>query len=413
MSIKVYEDEAMFSYDNDLIKDELDKPTIFKDESKLSIDYVPPYLPHRENEIRLLTRMFRETIKNPGYVSTKVVITGSVGTGKTAIAKYFGQRVEALTRYRENRIRYIHVNCRLNRSEFSILKYVLKYFVPSIPDRGLSPEELYQILLFTLEKENLFIILTLDEVDFALKFTGPDLIYRLTRVGDSELNPKQRLSLILIVRDIAFKGLLDLSTLSTLQHNFISLKGYTASQLYDILTMRVKDAFYEGTYSEEALRIASDLASAWGDARYALELVWRAGKLAETDGSLYLTPDHIRKIHSELSPSFRKEDIHTLTIHQKLMLLALSRVLRKSNTAYATTGALKEAYTLVCEEYHKKPVKHTQLWKYLKDLENLGIVSLKLSSTGIKGKTTLISLEDIPIEILEQELIKILERDSI
>ena len=409
----MYEEEVMFSYDNDLIKDELSKPTIFKDESKLSIDYVPPYLPHRENEIRLLTRMFRETIKNPGLVSTKVVITGSVGTGKTAIAKYFGQKVESITRYGKNKIKYIHINCRLNRSEFSILKQILKYFIPSLPDRGLSPEELYQILLSTLEKEDLYIILTLDEVDFALKFTGPDLIYRLTRVGDSELNPKQRLSLILIVRNIAFKGLLDLSTLSTLQHNFISLKGYSANQLYDILSMRVKGAFYEGTYSEEALRIAADLASAWGDARYALELVWRAGKLAEMDGSLFLTPDHVRKIHAELTPSFRKEDIYTLTLHQKLMLLALSRVLRRSNTAYATTGALKEAYTLVCEEYHKKPVKHTQLWKYLKDLENLGIVSLKLSSTGIKGKTTLISLEDIPIEILEQELIKILERDTL
>ena len=65
---------------------------IFKAEEKLSPDYIPSRLPHRDNELRLLRTFFSGVISGSANISTRVIITGSVGTGKSALVKLFGTR---------------------------------------------------------------------------------------------------------------------------------------------------------------------------------------------------------------------------------------------------------------------------------------------------------------------------------
>lgn len=48
-----------------ILDEELKKQTIFKDESKLSMDYVPVFLPHRNEELRLLAHFFKIVIERP------------------------------------------------------------------------------------------------------------------------------------------------------------------------------------------------------------------------------------------------------------------------------------------------------------------------------------------------------------
>ena len=108
-------------YRKDIIIDELKRTSgIFKDESKLSIDYVPFYLPHREKELRFLARLFHTVIRFPGKISKNVIITGSVGVGKTAVSKIFGNRLQNYASNIGINLRYIHVNCRLARKEYML-----------------------------------------------------------------------------------------------------------------------------------------------------------------------------------------------------------------------------------------------------------------------------------------------------
>ncbi|MEQ9715644.1 MAG: ORC1-type DNA replication protein [Candidatus Asgardarchaeum sp.] len=401
-------------YRKDIIIDELKRTSgIFKDESKLSIDYVPFYLPHREKELRFLARLFHTVIRFPGKISKNVIITGSVGVGKTAVSKLFGNRLQNYASNIGINLRYIHVNCRLARKEYMILKTILKELLPSLPDRGLSTNELYEVMLDVLEKENLFLITALDEVDYTIRLQGPDLIYRLTRLNDTKLNPIERLSLILIVRDVSVHLFLDKSTSSTLQHNIINLKPYSANQLYDILKMRVKDAFFDGVVKGETIKLISDLASSKGDARYAIDLLWRAGKYAELECSEIITPEHVRKAQSDICPNIAYDDIYMLPLQQKLILFAIAKFLRNKKRAYITTGELKREYKLICEEFEIQPVKHTQLWKYVNELTELGYIRSKRSGSGYRGKTTLISLEDVPAETIEKILLSSLREGSL
>ena len=117
--------------------------SIFKEETKLDINYVPYSLPHRDRELRLLTEFFSFLLRNPNRMSQRVVITGEVGTGKTALSHRFGANIIREAQRKGVKISYIHVNCREYRgSLFLILHHIVSTFHPNFPRRGYSAEEL-------------------------------------------------------------------------------------------------------------------------------------------------------------------------------------------------------------------------------------------------------------------------------
>ena len=69
-------------------------------------------------------------------------------------------------------------------------------------------------------------------------------------------------------------------------------------------------------------------------------------------------------------------------------------------------GEAEESYAVVCEEYGKRKLGRTQVWKYVKALSALGIIESRLSGVGQRGKTTIISLSRVPASDLERELVK-------
>ncbi|MEI6796633.1 MAG: cell division control protein 6, partial [Methanomassiliicoccales archaeon] len=64
------------------------KPRLFKDQGKLSFDYVPDKLVHRERQMETLEMLFRPVLE--GSMAQTAMLIGNVGTGKTATAKRFG-----------------------------------------------------------------------------------------------------------------------------------------------------------------------------------------------------------------------------------------------------------------------------------------------------------------------------------
>jgi len=51
---------------------------------------------------------------------------------------------------------------------------------------------------------------------------------------------------------------------------------------------------------------------------------------------------------------------------------------------------------MVCEEMRIPIRAHTQIWKYAQNLSAAGLLSTQLSSTGFRGKTTLLGLSAAP-----------------
>ncbi|HEV2119229.1 MAG TPA: AAA family ATPase, partial [Candidatus Bathyarchaeia archaeon] len=196
-------EKTSLSAPSQIVRDALSRPTIFKDESPLSLEWLPPRLPHRENQLRFLAELFRSVIDKPGTTSPKVLITGDIGTGKTVLTQRFGTDIQRTAKTLKLNLQYIHVNCREYRgSLFMILKRVLQTFTPQFPQRGFSSEELLHILLDQLEDKNLHIILTLDEADSLIKAEGSTSLYNLTRIQEERPGRPVRLSLIIVLREL-------------------------------------------------------------------------------------------------------------------------------------------------------------------------------------------------------------------
>jgi len=388
--------------------------SVFKDESKLDINYVPPSLPHRRPQLNLLNQFFRFAVESPGKMTQRVMITGNIGTGKTVLSQHFGLNIMKEAEKRNINLNYVHVNCReCKGSLFMILQRTILKFYPHFPRRGYSAEELLQALIQVLDEQNAYLILALDELEALISVEGSDPLYNLTRIQEDRPKAPQRLSLICILRQPEYLDVLDPSARSTLQRNVIHLEEYLKWQLQDILNDRVNLAFRQGTIFAPTVDLVAEVAySEGGDARYAIELLWRAGKYADASEMGEVSPECVRKAAVSVYPVVRRDMISSLSLHEKLFLLGVARRFRQAGTAYMSMGEAEDAYAVACEEYGEKKRGHTQLWKYVKDLSMSGIIETKASGAGQRGKTTLISLPRVPASDLEEELSKALTQRS-
>lgn len=388
--------------------------SVFKDETKLDINYVPYRLPHRDAELRLLAEFFSFMLKAQGRMAQRVIITGDVGTGKTVISQRFGKNITREADRREISLRYVHVNCREYRGNlFLILHHVVSIFHPNFPRRGYSAEELLRILLQVLDEQNTYVILTLDEFESLVEREGSEAVYKLTRLQEIRMNKPQRVSLICILRSLrAIEGL-DASTRSTLQSNIIHLERYSEQQLMNILNDRVSLAFKPLTVPEDTLGLIAELAfSENGNTRFGIELLWRAGKYADAEDLGIVAPECVRKAVSSIYAVMRKSDLASLSHHEKLFLIGIARLFKGSQKAYASLTEAERAYAVVCEEFDVQPHSHTQLWKYLQMLSALGIVKKKVSAAGSRGRSTIVYLPRISAHELEKELSTLLEKEA-
>ena len=386
--------------------------SVFKDESKLDISYIPSRLPHREKEHRLLMEFFRFILSCPEKMAQRVIITGEVGTGKTALAQRFGADITREANKRGVNFRYVHVNCRECRGKlFLILQHAVSVFRPNFPKRGYSAEEALETLMQSLDEENTYMVLALDEFDSLIEQEGSEAVYKLTRLQEMRPGKPQRVSLISIIRDLKSTEKLDASAKSTLQRNVIRLDRYGASQLMDILNDRVALAFEPSTVPEDVVDLVAELAvSESGNARFAIELLWRAGKYADAEDLGVVAAECVRQAVSSIIPTIQRSELSSLGLHEKLFLLGAARVFKNSEKTYATLSEIEEGYAVVCEEYGEQPKSHTQLWKYVQLFSALGILSAEVDATGARGRSTRVSLPSVPAYELEKELSAALEK---
>jgi cell division control protein 6 len=381
--------------------------SVFKDQRTLSFDYVPQRLVHREAQMKKLVMLYRPVVES--NLSQNAVLTGSVGTGKTATAKRFCTDLKDFAEKQQKAVDWVLVNCRQRNSESSAVLHVVNHFQPNFPDRGFSITEMLRILRKDLEKRKVHLVIVLDEADVLLKKAGPDIIYKLTRFGEEKVDGRELVSLMLISQKNIFE-LLDASSTSTFKRtNVVEFGKYSSDELRDIVKTRAELAFHDGAIDDDAISLIAEVSSEWGDARFAIEILEKAGMLADEESAGRISVEHVRGAKAEAYSSITESKLAGLDRHQKLSLLGIARASR--GKAYVTTGETESAYKVACEEYREKPRAHTAFWGLLKDLDMLGVVSAKKSGPGISGKTTVITLLDIPAKVLEQRMREMLKNE--
>ena len=388
-----------------LIEEQLEKGVLFKDESILDVNYIPDQLLHRDLELKILSTHFLAIIKIPFRVSRKMIITGDVGLGKTVASKYFGNMLVVAAKKRQINVRCIHVNCRICKTSYSVAYNILNSFMPNTPKRGFSTQDLVDSMHQFLQKNKVYLFLILDEINY-LTERDPEIIYTLTRLTENEYNKDQYLSLLCIVRDLTYIQKLDASTYSSLQRNVLRFKKYTIEQIFDILKNRAEMAFRKDCINDDNIHLISNIIQKSGDLRYGLDLLLGAGKYAELNNLPSIDPECVRFANNKIISAVSKENLQNLPKHPLILLLAIIRSLKQQNQAFISTAELIGEYQSYCLELGQKSRKGTQIWEYLQTLDKDGFINIVTTSKNIRGRKNLIFISDIPLEFLEDYILK-------
>lgn len=384
----------------------LSGPSLVRDRRPLTFDYVPDRLFHRDTELNALRTAFR--VVSDGAGGQSMVITGSVGAGKTALSKVFTRDFTEACRKKGLVVQVAYVNCRKNASEGLTLLSILQTFDKGYPERGYSTQEMLKDLRKLIQARGVHLVVVLDEADALLRKGASDLLYTLTRFDDEKPTSKPSLSVLLVTSRSDLLATLDAATRSTLKlTNRIDLGSYAADQLQAIVRHRVELAFHKGTVPDDVIDLIAEVAAEEGNARTAIELLERAANEADATGAERVDAEHVRASKAHIHPFLTEAKLRNLGPHQLFVLEGVARRLQKSRRPYLTTGEAEEAYRIAAEEHGETGRAHTQFWKYLKELETAGILRLKKTEATANGLTQLISLPDAPASILLEKLKKL------
>ena len=359
----------------------LNKPEVF------GFDYVPEILVGREDLQGQLASLF-STISHPEGTG-RAVVTGPVGSGKTALVKRFCEDLIRHVADKRN-IKYVHVNCRNASTASRVMQKIVQDLDPGHPDRGLGVGELLTSLRRMLHGDNSHIIVVLDEVDHLLRHSGDDIIYKLMRI-DEDGSRAGTLSAILISQEQVL-DMLENAVISRLgRSNHIRVPPYDENGLLKIATQRREIGLVTGTCTDEILNLISQAAAPSGDARQAIELLEGAAKRAESSGRSLIEPKDVQKTVITLPNNVDSMNIEEIPSHAMLVLFGLCRRLKKKENV--TSGEAEKLYHVVCEEYDQAPKGHTTFWKHLKRLAQEDIIVSKTAKSDVgRGRTQHISM---------------------
>ena len=381
---------------------------IFRDRGKLSPYYIPKVLPHRDEQIERLLSIYGRIVEDAerGAYLRIVQLVGSAGTGKTCTALRFGELIVEHAKRLGVNLQFAYLNCKVDGAKRHVLYGSLAgKVVPTLSTRSLSPEAILRQLVEYLRREDRYLIACLDEVDYFVQANPKEhIVYDLTRIPEMfPGEPSPVIGEIFISRSLKWRERLEEGEKSTLGLGIIRFPRYTADQVMDILEERVEEAFQPGAVELDALELISDVTASPpvnGDMRFALDLLYYAGTLAENLGAERVRPEHVRKVYGELNPTLTTEDIMSLDDEGKLILLALVRALKAEGSAYVGLRTIRDHYWMICEEQGRRPVEEFE--EKLQDLIYRGIVDMKsLTEFGISAA---------PVTDLERFLDSLLER---
>lgn len=359
-------------------------------EETLDPSFVPPKLPHREPELALLGKRYREALSKG--LPYHLLVTGGIGSGKTALVRRLGSDLERAGRLGEYPVRPTYINCWRRASDRTVMLDLLRSVGVSLPDRGYSLSEMLDVFEQGIRRTPAHHLVLLDEASALVK-EGTKLVYLLSRSREVGLGS---ISLVLVAAEDLLPYLDAASRSSFGVTHRVALPPYDRAALTDILEARAEVALRGGSFSRETLDQIARIAAPSGDARFALEVLSNAARAAEDAGAAEILAEHVRRAKGSIFPTVTESQLEELSTNEIGVLLALSRTLRGKGSS-VPSQKLRANHTALLEELKGATMSRTTFWRTLKELERDGLVTIE---TGESGESSHVAMDELPASFL-------------
>ena len=359
-------------------------------EETLDPSFLPARLVRREKELELTEKRFREAFaKGLPY---HLLLTGGVGSGKTALARRVGADLARTGRSGGFPVQVAYINCWRRASDRTVMLDLLRSVDVSLPDRGYSLSEMLDVFEQGIRKSPRHLLVLLDEASSLVR-QETKLVYLLSRSHEVELGS---ISLVLVAVEDLFPFLDAASRSSFGVTHRLALAPYDRGALTEILASRSELALRPGSYDPDVLDQIARIAAPNGDARFALEVLSGAAHAAEDAGADAIAAEHVRRAKGSLLPTVSETQLEQLSTNELGVLLSLSRTLKGRSTA-ATSQKLRANHAALLEELGAPAMSRTTFWRTLKELERDGLVALE---TGASGESSQVAMDEMPASFL-------------
>ncbi len=404
----------------------LETQQIFKNREYLRPSYIPDELPHRDDQISQLARIWVAPLR--GETPSNVLIYGKTGSGKTATVKYLMEELEDVAGDLSKNIDAIYLNCEVVDTKYRVLASLSNKIrenliekeersdaeLPEeVPMTGWPTDEVYENLLDVLEYEEQVVIVILDEIDRLVSKGTSNILYLLTRINSDLSGTK--VGVVGISNNLNFVSNLDPRIESSLGEEEVVFPPYNANQLEDILEERSEKGFSDGILSDGVLSLcAAHAARKHGDARKALDLLRNAGEIAEEERTDKVTTEHVSRASDKIERDRMEEAIRSLPEQSKLVLLSVL-LLNERKARKISTGNVYEVYSSLCQQNGWDVLSRRRVSGLLSELDMMGVLDARVVSNGRYGRTKEIELkvDNLQVRSAIQEDMYINDLDSL
>ena len=388
----------------DLTFEMVKKNAIFKDRHVLT-ELKPPggKFVHRENQKKELILELAPLLSSQR--ASNLFVYGVPGTGKTALMSYLADELKTHATRDGVPMQTVYVNCSAAKTDTLILLAVLRQLSPKhkIPKAGVNRSTVIRQFLKHLKDEALNLLIVLDEIDMALKSSGDDILYFLSRVKD---DPRVRTNVctVIISNDVKVPSYLQPKTQSSFGRAKIVFPRYDAAELTAILRDRAKHAFCDGVLAEGVIqKIAALEARSGGDAREACELLYACGKTVIATGQNQVTLGVVDSAHKHLESDTLLNVICLLTLHQKLLLRALLECPKSTSTCNAAFSD----YLSLCHHAKTPPLSRRRIQSFLVQFDDANLIASQMGYDKSLGKKTRCIMIPYPKEVVAKVLARL------
>lgn len=340
--------------------------SIFKDESIFYPSYLPEDIKARDKEIQELSYNLRPISEN--RKARNVLMFGPPGTGKTLTSKFVIKQLSEFTQ----KAKPLYINAIEDNTRFAVYSKLLTLYNSPLPRRGLGVDELISRVKEEMSKTDFIPVIIIDEVDKLEKSEISTILYDLSRMEVS----KKYFALILITNYKEFTITLDPRVKSSLFLSEIEFKRYSPQELKEILKERIDYGLIPKAISEDMIGyITGYAAKNGGDARIAIDILYKSAKTAEKKGNLKIDKETILESEKLIDAVKLCEKLNYIDQLEKDILKTIPEDGIDSG----------DLYKLFSKDSDRTIRRH------LDNLEKIGLIKISENATQ-KGKTRKIEL---------------------